>query len=308
MAERIDLNAGWQFTWAEVAGGDRDKPEPKRPSEWLDAVVPGDVHIDLMQRGLLEDPFVGDNVDHAVWVERKEWWFKREFETPAAPAGKRAYLLFHGLDTYGTVWLNGKLLGRTDNMFLRYEFDATEALNESGTNELLVRLSPPRTGIEIDPDHAPLDWTGVRLFARKAQMSFGWDIAPRLLTVGISRPVELVLSETARITDVLVTHGDATAPEVEVHIDVEVEWLGDEPAKVSLSGRVHDAQWQAEAELTPGVNLISTSVTLREPPLWWPLGYGEQTLVDVEASLAVDGRELDAHRRRIGIRTLELVQ
>jgi beta-mannosidase len=308
MAERIDLNDGWQFTWGEVSGGDRGKGEPKRPAQWMAAAVPGDVHLDLMREGILKDPFVGDDLDHAVWVERKEWWWKRTFDTPADVAGKRAYLVFHGLDTYGTVWLNGTCLGTTDNMFMRYEFDATDVLNAEGTNELLVRLAPPWVGIEVDPDHAPVDWTGVRIFARKAQMSFGWDIAPRLLTVGISRPVELVIADTARITDVRVTHGPVPADEVEVRLDVEVEWLADAPGRAVLSGRVHDGQWRVEAELAPGTNAIRAEVTLRDPPLWWPVGYGDPELVDCEVRLESAGRELDAHRRRIGIRTLELVR
>ena len=362
MSERINLNDGWQFTWGEVSGGARDKPEPKRPSKWMRAAVPGDVHLDLMREGILADPFVGDNVDHAVWVERKEWWFKRSFDTPAGLAGRRAYLVFHGLDTYGTVWLNGRKLGTTDNMFMRYEFDATEALKPDGPNELLVRLAPPWVGILVERDHAPVDWTGIRIFARKAQMSFGWDIAPRLLTVGIPRPVELVVAEAARITDVRVTHSRVPANEVKVNLEVEVECLADAPVRAVLSGRVWDSssrafgartqdensgcgrvprtsrfpacpactggpaapdkaddalsgaphfrgnEWEIETELSPGANVIEVGTTLTDPPLWWPVGYGEPTLVECQVRLAVDGREVDARAQRIGIRTLELVQ
>ena len=76
-----------------------------------DAVVPGDAHLDLMREGILPDLYVGMDLDHAAWVERKDWWYFKEFDTPADLGGRHAILVFHGLDTFGTVWLNGEEIG-----------------------------------------------------------------------------------------------------------------------------------------------------------------------------------------------------
>ncbi len=303
----IDLSGGWQLAWTEFAG-DAAEPPAGGPAPVLDATVPGCVHQDLLREGLIPDPFVGTNTDAALWVEHKDWWYRRRFATPAGAAGSPARLVFHGLDTFATVWLNGHRLGRTDNMFRRYAFDVGDRLRAGGDNELVVRLAAPAYSIRLDPDHAPLIWSPERLFVRKAQMSFGWDIAPRLVTVGIWRPVELVLIDTACIAGVRITHGDPTAERVPVRIETEIEWLADAPGPVRLSGGVGDRTWEAAGECPPGVGTLSAEVVLDEPPLWWPIGYGEPNLLDVEVRLQSGGRELDARRLRIGLRTIELVQ
>jgi hypothetical protein len=76
--------------------------------------------------------------------------------------------------------------------------------------------------IRMDPRHDGIGvWNPERLFCRKAQMSFGWDIAPRLVTVGIWRPVELVLVDQARLTDFRVALVRSEGAHALVRVDVE---------------------------------------------------------------------------------------
>ena len=70
--------------------------------------------------------------------------------------------------------------------------------------------------------------------------------------------------------------------------DEEEEWLSDEEEK-------------ARGDFT-------LEVRLDNPRLWWPNGYGEQPLYDVELSLTAEDRELDKRTFRIGLRKLELEQ
>lgn len=46
------------------------------------------------------------------------------------------------------------------------------------------------------------------------------------------------------------------------------------------------------------------SVTITDPMLWWPNGYGEQYLYTVEVSLLFEDEVLDVWTRRIGLRTM----
>jgi len=48
-------------------------------SEWLPATVPGFVHLDLYDNGLIEDPFYRDNENKLQWIEEKSWEYKAEF-------------------------------------------------------------------------------------------------------------------------------------------------------------------------------------------------------------------------------------
>ncbi|HET6430522.1 MAG TPA: hypothetical protein VFJ30_19080 [Phycisphaerae bacterium] len=308
MTRRIDLNDGWKVTWAEFQGG-RPKPAYERAPAPIDATVPGSVHQDLMREGILPDPFVGDNTDHCLWVEMKDWWYSRRFDTPADLDARKALLVFHGLDTYAYVWLNGQLVGKTDNMYLRQEFDVTALLRDGQPNDLVIRFAATMHTIEVDPSHEPIAWSPQRLFARKPAMSFGWDIAPRLVTVGIWRPVELVLVDSARITNVHVTHdAPGAAGDVKARVEVEVEWVGEGAGKVGVAGRVNDAKWQADADVAPGANVVGLDLLLKDPPRWNPIGYGTPALCDVEVALSTDGREVDRHESRIGIRSIELIE
>ena len=305
MLETIGLNSGWQFTWTRHEGH-LNAPPMHFPVPWRDAVVPGDAHLDLMHHGVLPDLFVGVNLDHAAWMEDKDWWYRTGFETPE-PGSRRAILVFHGLDTFAQIWLNGRELGGTDNMHRRYEFDVTDALTVSGPNELIVRLASPRYSIRIDPGHKPMIWSPERLFCRKAQMSFGWDIAPRLMTVGIWRPVELAFVDTARITNVWAVPVAFNGDDVTVRIEADVAWHG-EPGWAKLSGSVGGVMFEAEVACEAGLNTLAAEAVVQDAPLWWPIGYGQPDRIDVSAALSADGHEVDRRRFKTGLRRVELIE
>src|SRR5690606_15609386 len=105
------LAGQWQF---RQAGTD----------EWLPATVPGGVHTDLLALGRIPDPFVGDNEKAVAWVAEADWEYRYAF-APASDvlAQEKVLLVCDGLDTLAEITLNGQLLGSTDNMFRRYEWD-----------------------------------------------------------------------------------------------------------------------------------------------------------------------------------------
>lgn len=38
-------------------------------------------------------------------------------------------IVFHGLDTIAEIFINDQLIGKSDNMFVKYKFDIKEHLN-----------------------------------------------------------------------------------------------------------------------------------------------------------------------------------
>ena len=304
----VPLNQGWTLGWEEFAGEDAN-PQMAATLATLDAEVPGDAHLDLMRAGILPDLFTGMNADHALWMEQRDFWFRCEFDSPPLAGGQTAALVFHGLDTFATIWLNGQHLGKTSNMFLRHEFDVSHTLRSAGKNELVVRFAAPAFSIPFDPSHRPMAecWSQQRLFCRKAQMSFGWDIAPRLLTVGIWRPVELVITDTARITDTWISPFEFKGRDVRVQVETEVEWHGAAGVPVTLSGQVHDATWTVSAKMIPGRNVVKVQSLLKSPPLWNPVGYGEPAQIRTSVTLQAGGKQLDARVGQTGLRRIELV-
>ncbi|BFH66494.1 hypothetical protein J27TS7_34670 [Paenibacillus dendritiformis] len=88
-------------------------------------------------------------------------------------------LVFEGLDTFATVYLNGVKLGSTDNMFIRHSFEVTRELNK-GKNVLAVKLDPVHLHVQSKMQYYWSGFSKKRIWTRKAQSHYGWDWGPRL--------------------------------------------------------------------------------------------------------------------------------
>ena len=127
----LNLNGTWQLTYGPIKDLAVLKQNPSQPPAdftTIPATVPGNVELDLMAAGRLPDLYHGANVYEALKLEANQWWYRRTFTAPRLVAGEKAELVFDGLDCVGTVWLNGKLAGRSANMFIPHRFDVTGLL------------------------------------------------------------------------------------------------------------------------------------------------------------------------------------
>ncbi|MEV0634148.1 glycoside hydrolase family 2 protein [Streptomyces sp. NPDC050619] len=263
----------------------------------LPAEVPGCVHTDLLTAGVIADPFLGRNESEVAWVGRREWTY--ETDLPDVAAGhERTDLVFDGLDTAAEILVGGRLLGRVRNMHRSYRFDVTGM-----SGPLTVRFASAYAEAEAVREklgERPAAYAEPYQYIRKMACSFGWDWGPTLVTAGIWRPVRLERWSTARIDRVrpLVRVEDGLG---RVELAVEVE-RGRDEAPLTVEATVGGVRARAEIDGTSG------TVRLQVPDvrLWWPRGYGEQPLYDVELTLLNGDRALDVWRRRIGFRTVEL--
>ena len=281
MLEATPLSEGWVLRHGEAA---------------LPAVVPGCVHTDLMAAGVIPDPFLGRNEAEVAWVGSREWTY--ETDLGAGSGHEQCDLVFEGLDTVAEILVDGRLLGRTRNMHRSYRFDVTGL-----EGRLTVRFASAYAEAEAVRGRVgerPAAYAEPYQYLRKMACSFGWDWGPTLVTAGIWRPVRLEQWSTARIARVrpLVTVEGGEGV-VELHMDVERTRV---EAPLTVEATVGGVRARAEIDGTVGV------VRLRVPDvrLWWPRGYGEQPLYDVELTLRHGGEVLDGWRRRVGFRTVEL--
>jgi beta-mannosidase len=162
-----------------------------KDSSWHNAEVPGTIHTDLLSNGLIPDPFYGANESRVQWVEKEDWEYRTLFDAaPEVLAQDKLKLVFDGLDTYATVFLNGTRILSTDNMFRQWKADV-KTLIRPKANELRIIF---RSAVRHDDSLAsiyPLKLAGEnnRMFSRKAQYQYGWDWGPRLVTCGIWKPI-----------------------------------------------------------------------------------------------------------------------
>ncbi|NLE58646.1 MAG: hypothetical protein GX616_09820, partial [Planctomycetes bacterium] len=232
------LSTDWEFTWSHYSGKDRG---PLSETEvqgrtWRPATVPGNVQADLQTLGLVEDPFFADNADHLRWCEEVDFWYRRKLGPVDVPHGARAILHFEGLDCFATIWIDGREVGRHSNMFVPYWIDVTEHLRADRPVELLIRLAANFQEAAVshrDPiDHPPMQ----RIRSRKPQISYGWDIGPRIVTVGLWRPVRLEIIDRGRLLYAGVRTLDVTGPAAALEAVATVDWHG-RPGKATLRGR-----------------------------------------------------------------------
>jgi beta-mannosidase len=109
LKQTLALGGDWELTGFD-RDGTRKASLPER--------VPGHVHPDLQRAGLIADPFWRDQADLCQWVEHCAWRYTREFNVPPAFIQPWTLLCFDGLDTFATIYLNGRPLGQTANMFI----------------------------------------------------------------------------------------------------------------------------------------------------------------------------------------------
>jgi beta-mannosidase len=297
------LTGDWKFQQANSA-------------EWLPAKVPGGVHTDLMSNGRIPDPFVADNEKNVQWVAESDWVYQRTFTcSPEILTQDKILLVCDGLDTLATVTLNGHKLGHTDNMFRRYEWEVKSLLKDRGENEINIAFNSPVRYAAEKQAVRPLPGVSQAIpggpHLRKAPCQFGWDWGPQLPPIGIWKDIRLEGYREARLTDVHLRqeHHDG---QVTVEAGITFQKWGNLALKAGMLITTPTGQkFQKEIVLTLPDEL-TVKMEIPEPMLWWPNGYGEQPLYQVEVFLlssdASQEVRLDQQKFQLGLRTLELRQ
>ncbi|MEW5976212.1 MAG: glycoside hydrolase family 2 protein [Acidobacteriota bacterium] len=295
------IDRGWQFREAGA-------------QIWSPATVPGSVLLDLQSNQRIGDPFWGSQERSLDWVGKSYWIYRTQFALDRATFDfENIDLVFEGLDTYAKVFVNGGQVLTAENMFRAWRIPVRHLL-QSGQNILEVHFSSPinkvlpgvRGSWTLLP--APLD-PGEKTspYTRKAPYQFGWDWAPRLVSVGIWKPVFLEMWSGVRIEDIWIRFEDVR-PEA-ARLSVEVELQSSSAGQVSVLLQ----------ESTAGIKLSDGHVDLRadrtcvklhgllaQPALWWPRGFGAQPLYTFEVELWREGRLIEKRSVRTGIRTVAL--
>lgn len=287
---------------------------------WSDAKVPGTVHQDLLNHNRIPNPFYGMNEEAVQWVENEDWMYRTSFVVDEQQLSRDAAVLeMDGLDTYADVFLNGALILRSDNMFVGHKIEVKPVLRK-GVNQLLVRFRSPvkevlpqlqTNGFDYPAsnDHSP--WR-TSVYTRKAPYSYGWDWGIRLATCGIWRPVRLVFSDVARIEDYYVCQDAVTQAKADVDNRLEINNVTSNTVSALLKVDYHYSdsdtkEIKKQIELRPGANTVSLPVSIENPHLWMPNGWGEPSLYKFTASLSVDGVEIAKQERNVGLRTVRVV-
>lgn len=315
MREQVPLTKGWQYK------------EDGRGTWQPAAEVPGSIHTDLLHNGEIPDPFVDLNELAVRWVAERHWHYRRTISADelrprhghAVDQG-RIDLVFEGLDTFATVYLNDSKILVSDNMFISHRVDVTDLLRPTGKDlgdiELkIVFESAAVRGRQLVTDHPEHNFLvrqteAGRLPVRKAQYHWGWDWGPILTTAGIWRPVYLD-HYIARFNNVSVPY-ELTYDLQKVSGDIRLKVVtASQEAAGSLEVRstlhspdsedavfekivkVSPVQWSETENAFVGI----VPFELDNPQLWYPHMYGKPNQYKLKVELLASGELVDTHTK-----------
>lgn len=238
----------------------------------LTAKVPGSVYGNLLEQGLMPDPYDRMNELDALPLMDNDFVFETDFVlTEEELAADYLLLCFDGIDTLADIYVNDIFLGHADNMHRVWEFDLSRAA-KIGENTLRVEIASPTRYIEEENKKV---FTGgstdaMRGFPhlRKAHCMFGWDWGPRLPDAGIFREVSILSGKRARIAQVYITQKWGASASSRGSIDITKKTEGRHEADIIhniLGDQVVNITYNAEVEVFTDGNDYELRTALYDP-------------------------------------------
>ncbi|MFA5418684.1 MAG: sugar-binding domain-containing protein [Bacteroidales bacterium] len=269
------------------------------------------------------------------------YWFRTEVVVPKQYKNKQIWLTFNGINYRADVWVNGHLVAnkrQTVGMFRRFKFNITPYAHVGVNNCIAVKIHQVDHPGEPDPGTQFVVFGSNRGHAtdifkdETLKLSGGWDCAPvvRDRNMGIYQDVFLEATGSVSIEDPYVTTilplPDTTR--ADIHLQAELKNNSNKTIKGVLVARIDlmtDLVFPSytkhlggsmpaitvKKEVSLNANDIQTivldpkefsSLSVKNPYLWWPNGYGKQYLHRLSLSFETDGTVSDKQDVTFGIR------
>lgn len=289
--------------------------ESKGITSWIDASVPGSIHRDLYNAGLIPDPNYGMNTLECEWVEKKWWIYRTEFTLDdlmlddfarhtCINDGKEkagiARIKFSGVDYECEVYLNGKLVCEHSNLFEPFEVDITGMLNCCNNFIAVVIKQAPEEEMQLGRT--------TKTRTQKPRFSYKWDFCSRLVNIGIWDEVVLDITRLAYIDNIFVKSLEDNSG-FDVSVDAKSICYCNIYANIEVlqDGVLHaEEKMLLDRDGSQNLNGLQR-IHIKNPKLWNPSGHGEQNLYDIRIVLYCDETESDYISIRSGIRTAKFV-
>lgn len=258
------------------------------------------------------------------WIAFDNWTYTTTFTGSAQLRAKQKVLLvFDGVDTVASIWLNGVVVGKTDNMFRRYDFPVRDLLKDEDNVLKVSFLSPvvyaserrkAHSAYRVPPECPPDVQKGECHvnFIRKEQRSFSWDWGPSFPTMGLWKGVRLEAFDVLHLIQVsYVPLYNFSLSQWRVQIELLIDAVQITNSQISLSIPELDSEQIFQTQFLPGKTKNSFTLhinTSSQVKLWWPNGHGDRPFYHLTVRGFQDGLLNLNTESKVYFRTVELVQ
>ncbi len=284
----LSLDGIWKMT---SSGKAADLAAGKGWDKASDATVPGSIYTALVDAGVIEDPYLSDNMKRANKYSEKNWYFLRTFTYEGK--GERVELAFDGLCNVADIYLNGKKISSHEGMFGGPYVDITNAIKK-GENTLMVHLYPAKY------------YGNTVVF----NCSYGWHYA-KLYPLGIWQSVTVRDVPTITLDSPFITTVDHTKGTVDLAIELDRQGGSAIAGEltVALIPKNFTGKTSYFTQTVSAGSVDSTTLRYRcnipDFKLWWPNGYGEQNLYTMKVTFKASDGTVSYAESDFGIRTLD---
>jgi hypothetical protein len=311
---RLDLAGGaWRLgrsSQVEDSGEALSTPDYKAPN-WIVATVPGTILTSYLNAGAIPDPNFSHNQLHiSDSYFYSDFWYRTEFTAPPVAKGEIAWLNFDGINWKADIYLNGTKLGRIEGGFNRGRFNVTGKLLPGQLNSIAVRVEKNATpGSCKQKTLENVGKNGGALGADDPTYhgSIGWDWIPTIRgrNTGIWGDVFLTVTGAVTLEDPFVSTTLPLPDTSTADVSVELTLVNYSPKAIAgtLHGRFGDASFEQKVTLSASSTqklkldpATHPQLRLQKPELWWPAGYGDPHLYDVE--LSFEAKDKKVHDRK----------
>jgi exo-1,4-beta-D-glucosaminidase len=288
------------------------------PKNWYPVSVPSTVLAALVKNEIYPDPYFGDNLKlipgyrDGRWLAMKKdspfypsWWYRTEFNIPAAWNGENVVLHFDGINYKANIWLNGHQIADTSQvigMFRRFEFEINPWVKIGETNSLAVEV--------FGPGRIP----DIKYRTKQLEATTGWDDhnpQPPDLNMGLWEDVYITAGGAISLHHpYVVTDLDLPALDV-AHLSVSAELTNKSAEEVSgkIVGQIESITFEKEVHLSAGETKVVEftpdvfqQLNIKNPRIWWPHPVGPQELYDLELKFKIGDKISAKENVRFGIR------
>lgn len=287
---------------------------------WLPATVPGTVLTTLLDNKLIPDPFYGMNNEKIKDIyftgnDFYTYWFVKDFKEKAN-GDEQVWLQLRGVNYKCNVFLNGHQLNAEphEGMLLRQQYNITQWLSKNGENRLAVLVYPPT--IPGNPNGGQ-GGDGTIAGNHTTQYTAGWDWIQPIrdrntgiwdkVTIEKTKRINLKHPHVITIVPGKRFPGSKVQEPAIIKVNAEIENPTSSVIEGTLQYSIEKNTVSKKVSLAPHSTqqIQLPDLLLKNPMLWWPNGYGEQNLYQLQLKFTSKQNVLlDEESVTVGVRQI----